>query len=352
MKVSVELSNSFRISNLIATILVVAIHYNSIHHIETTNGITINYYIQEFVTQGIARIAVPFFSFASGFFFFISFNSLSDYIPHISKRTRTILVPYIIACTLIFLVNIFYLKFFKNISYDYTLHGLLSDIIFKPISIQFWFLRDLIILSLISPIMYYIYKTPYGFIYLLLLFITWFMNIQPLPKLFDRHLVNIETLFFFSLGGYFIYKVNNIEHFFHPSHKISMFFSVLIVTLFLFRILIYPQLDQHSIMSPDNYGLLIQKASIVLGVYTLIVISFYIKSNNLIYFSSFTFFIYLYHVLPVRMLTTYISHRLIEAPLLFYINFPLALTIVIICAYILHKHLTPLYNILTGNRGP
>ena len=76
MKITKEASISFQIANLIATILVIAIHYNSKHHIDYYD-LSFNFYLQEYITNGIARIAVPFFALSAGIFFFINYQGLN-----------------------------------------------------------------------------------------------------------------------------------------------------------------------------------------------------------------------------------------------------------------------------------
>ena len=49
-------SNVFRVANLIAIFLVVAIHYNSKHYINVGSALSLNYYFQEWFTNSAAEL--------------------------------------------------------------------------------------------------------------------------------------------------------------------------------------------------------------------------------------------------------------------------------------------------------
>src|SRR5690554_2320395 len=94
-------SDTFRVANLIAIFLVVAIHYNSKHYIDVSSGLGFNYYFQEWLTNSIARVSVPFFAFVAGFFYYLKFRTVRDYLPQLQKRFLSLIVPYFIAVLMI-----------------------------------------------------------------------------------------------------------------------------------------------------------------------------------------------------------------------------------------------------------
>ncbi len=100
MEISKQISKAFQIGNLIATILVVAIHCNSMKEI---NSLDCNYYFQQFLTNGIARVAVPFFAFASGFFLLAKMRE--SYVGVIKSRINSIILPYFFCLTIIFIFH-------------------------------------------------------------------------------------------------------------------------------------------------------------------------------------------------------------------------------------------------------
>ena len=78
MYVKKEVSSTLMTSNLIATFFVIALHYNSKKAIDISEGYNWNYVLQEFLTNGVARVAVPFFAMISGFFLFGKIRDVSD----------------------------------------------------------------------------------------------------------------------------------------------------------------------------------------------------------------------------------------------------------------------------------
>ena len=153
MEISKKLSGSLMVANVIATILVIAIHYNSKGKIDISTGISINYLIQDFITNGLARVAVPFFALISGFFLYPKLVEISGFKGVLSNKKSTLLLPYIFASVLIY-VSATAIQFVLNPEQprDLSVLNVLFEMLVKPASTQLWFLRDLILLTLISPL--------------------------------------------------------------------------------------------------------------------------------------------------------------------------------------------------------
>lgn len=133
-----------------------------------------------------------------------------DYKQKFKRRFHSLLVPYV-------LWNTLYLGIFaigqmlfpsllsgnnKLIS-DYSILNYLQvywNIIggLFPLNGPFWFLRDLIIVSLFSPIIHLLIKYTKGLIVLLLL-ILWLFNIGTVGTL---GVVRIDSFLFFSIGAW------------------------------------------------------------------------------------------------------------------------------------------------------
>ena len=101
---SAETKQSFQVVALLATILVVGIHYKSdIPDLPDPHHATWNQLAQEFLFGGIARVAVPMFAFAAGVFYFRSDDgSLDSYQTKLKQRLRTVALPYFIISTIAF----------------------------------------------------------------------------------------------------------------------------------------------------------------------------------------------------------------------------------------------------------
>lgn len=165
----------------------------------------------------LGETGVPGFFFISGFLFFYS---KKHYQQKLETRFHTLLIPYLLWNTLLLALYIVaflagYPQDIKGKSMaDYTFidyirvfwdRGSYDNGNFVPILCPFWYIRNLLIMSILSPFFYYIIKYVREF-FLLTVTIWW---------LFTPHNAFIsQTILFFCLGTYFsILKKNPLEVF-------------------------------------------------------------------------------------------------------------------------------------------
>jgi hypothetical protein len=347
--ISQKLSDSLRVSNLFCTILVIAIHYNTKHDMDLVNGFTWNYYFQEFLTNGIARIAVPFFAFVAGFFFFLSYKNISSYPLALKKRGNSIFIPYIIASTLIFIVDYCYGKIIWS-STEHITSQIIESVFLKPVSIQFWFLRDLIFLVLISPVIFIAIRQFKLWIVLPLL-VLWLVDIEVTPLLAERHMITIETFSYFVLGCYLSQNLIILDKLIEVlSKRMTLYIFLVYIVLCIVRVYIDPEMANWYINRYEFHTLIIQNISILVGVFLVIKLSSFVISDRLIFLSQFTFFVYLFHLKPLSYGIGKLTSYLISDAYKFYLTFPLATLVIFIVAYLLKKTTPHVYKILSGNR--
>ena len=107
---------------------------------------------------GISGVANPLFYFISGYLFFMCMTKVSECLPKIKKRIRTLLVPYLLANTIAFamyaaldgisrmspalynVVNFHILDWFKL-----DLPTILYNVYWGPVAFQLWFVRDMML---------------------------------------------------------------------------------------------------------------------------------------------------------------------------------------------------------------
>lgn len=198
--------------------------------------------------------SVPIYFFISGYVFFLNTDfSFSIYKNKLHNRFKSLFIPYI-------LWNIIYLMFLLSLRFIFSSHfpslneanidfsfnaifntfwtnnngiiqyntSLASS--YSPINIPLWFLRDLMIIVIITPIIFKYIKwtNKYG---ILLLGITWFVgSYYPLGHI---NLI-LTALFFFSIGAYMsIFNKNMIVEF-RKYFKISiiLYLSISIIHIF------------------------------------------------------------------------------------------------------------------------
>lgn len=316
-------------------------------------------------SQIIARIAVPLFFFISGFLFFYKtqiFNS-NIYLLKIKKRIHSILIPYIFWNLLIIL---FYLCA-QNILPE-LLSGRhkpicdygISDYFFAfwdtniidhingtgyPINVPLWFIRDLMVVIVFSPLFYFSIKKFSKAIIIILGFL-WISNIW-----FKITGLSIDAFFFFSLGTYFSIKKRNFISLKQP-------YSQLYILLYI--VIIVTELLNYQISFMEDFILgYIHRIGILLGILSAITISAYFiskdkwKSSSLL--TKSTFFLYAYHILPltfvIKLSLKYIKPYTELSLLATYFGSTIIITLIGLMIYHLIKTYLPRFTaFITGGR--
>ena len=170
------------------------------------SGIDI-YNLMCFLLKDIVDIVVPLFFIFSGFLFFYKTKvwGLNIYFDKIKSKARTLALPYVLwnIIPIVLMAFFLFLKFDGSLSI--YINQLMENGLLKifwnyhdgrfPYNIPLWFLRDLIIVALLSPLVYYFVK--YTKLYCIpILGIFYFTVSFPIP-------VDIRAIFFFTLGAYF-----------------------------------------------------------------------------------------------------------------------------------------------------
>lgn len=236
-----DLSRTIDAMRIPMTILVICIHFNIISYPLVSHGEIIQYdtswvqYVITFFSEVIGRLAVPFFFFTSGYFFFLKDKSftMSAYLAKMRKRFSSLFVPYImwwiIAGVLIFIMAK------AHLVGDITIKGflcglwcnpdsnlLLSTSINTPLDGPLWFLRDLMVTMCLSPIIYATIKNKtIGLIFLLITSVAYVLfGAFDLPQYFLPGL-SFPCLLFFGWGAYFgLHKINFLNIFYHLKYGI------------------------------------------------------------------------------------------------------------------------------------
>jgi surface polysaccharide O-acyltransferase-like enzyme len=345
---SQDLSKTLSVCNLICTILVISIHFNTKQHINLTDGFTINYYLQEFITNSLARVAVPFFAFTSGFFFFRRFSfTINCYKSLLNKRFSSLFLPFVFGASLILVAELLYGRMIDFGSI--TTGEALVAIFVKPLSVQFWFVRDLVFLALISPVIYFL-LTKLNWILVLVCMACWLLDFEPAPLWAGRSLITIEVGAFFVLGAYLYNKRIWLEKVITTTHLIPLILTSLLLAIW--RIYDDPAMSNWYHNNYTLNSLLIQNCYIIVTVFCVLVVSNRLRhKQHLIWLSQFTFFVYLYHLLPLSRVVVKFSDYFVYDPYKFYMTFPVATLFTFIVAIIFSKYSNKLYSILNGGRN-
>ena len=100
-KINIILSYKIRFLSFLLMVFVVFLHSYNLGYSEFQPGnnaiLNLNHIIQNYISQGITRIAVPLFFLISGIFYFLKFDLTSKiFLKKIKKRTKTLLIPYLL----------------------------------------------------------------------------------------------------------------------------------------------------------------------------------------------------------------------------------------------------------------
>ena len=311
------------------------------------------YYLAEFVSKVIGHISVPAFFFISGFLFFFKIDLTGIIFKRkLTSRIKTLLIPYLFwnSITLLF----FYLaqsipqmselslgrnKYISDYCFIDYLHayGIGQN---HPISFQFWFIRDLMIIILISPIIYYLIKK---FKSLLIFFLgtLWYFKFWP-----NINFLDITALFFFSLGAYFSINKKNLILEFRKAFFVSVIF--------------YPVFALADLLTKGtNFCIYIHNIGLLMGITFFFNITIfllekkYVKANT--FLASASFFIFAFHE-PCQMFLIKIIFKTIHPSDDFTLTFIYFLTPILIILfalfiyYYLGKFFPQFTKFITGGR--
>jgi surface polysaccharide O-acyltransferase-like enzyme len=309
-----------------------------------------NWLIQNFISYGITRIAVPLFFLISGFLFVYSSSfSLQDYKVKVAKRFKTLFIPYLF-WTLFGSLLYFIMQsvpqsqgfFTKKLIKDYDFIEWLNAIFIEPIPYQLWFLKDLIVMVLISPLIIFAVK-KLRMLFLAIIFIFWMLNQ-------DSIFLTSEALLFFSTGIYLsLFRPKSIEL---KSKKTYLMLCIWIVILTLKTIL--------SLFIANVFlESILLKVSILVGI---IAFWWFLDGitirlgRNKVFLSgmTFSFFIYLFHepllTIVKKALFAALSVNSLTSLAVYLVAPVLTILICVLVGFVFKSRLNFMYKLTTGNR--
>lgn len=323
----------------------------------------VNNFIQELFSQVLCRTAVPLFFLFSGLLLFQDREiNKAIVLSKYKSRYYSLLIPFLIWNILALAVYGTYrrqiIPFIQSLfsgaplaASGFSLNSIvdsLGQFYIAPINYPLWFIRDLIILVIISPLLHFLLKKSGG-IFLLFPLVAWFgffMNINPLPY-FAK-----DGLFFFSLGLFLGFtKTDNIESFL----RMKPVTLALLVGYFVLALI-----ETVARISKINVFYL-QRIDILIGILAVYSCTFWLMKNLRIkqiffFLAPMSFFIFLSHgiLLPVVKVFLYLAfHPNNDMAFLFiYFISPVITAAVLILVYcFLNSKYEPFLSFLIGRMG-
>lgn len=192
-----DLSLKFSQLNFLLSFLVVFIHsYTYYYNVNDAQWV-----FQKIVSDNIGRIAVPLFFSISGFFLFLKYeNSWEDYKELISKKMRSLVIPYflwsLLSCILMFCIQLVYTDLNQELMKNKTIFENIKSFLTGEYTVL-WFVRILFFMMLLTPVLKFIIDRKY--LYIPVLMILFFLDF--LDNNFSFFILKSDSLLFFMLGG-------------------------------------------------------------------------------------------------------------------------------------------------------
>jgi len=348
-------SDKIRILSFVSIVLVVFLHAFNLDNLQNATPLFYQswvWFVEDAISYGFTRVAVPLFFLLSSYLYFLNTDgSLAGFVAKIKKRTRTLLIPFLF-WSLFGIAFYFALqsipqtaKFFtKGHIADFTPGQWLKTIFIHPIAYQLWFVRDLMVLILLSPLLYQGIKHFWKPMFVIA-FVLWIIA----PDVWQN---SCEALLFFIVGGGIsIHKPEKIETGYGQYSIIWMVFWMALVLL---------KTALHYANVPEQVIFGVFKLSILVGVFACW--GFYDRlfagsqntNSALLKLSAFTFFIYASHEPVLTVFKKILFVVLSKTPMghfEIYLAAPvLALLFCVIMGYGLKRFATPFYQFITGGR--
>jgi len=339
-------SDKLRVVSFISIILVMYIH--SMDSEGVYQGASVSVIVRNCISGVLGPCAVPMFFAISGYLFFFSLrNGISDVFLKIKKRVNTLLIPFVIAAILYPLQPILkavilnitpdkdYIQLIKDLPVIETLKCMFYDSgTNHPWAYHLWFLRDLIIIVIASPLLFYLRRwTGYLSVIVIVALYAFFPDLSFL-----------YGMIWFVAGSLFLDSIREM-----PLLKVIAMFSVflaLAICRFTFDI------------EPRYYRII----EIAFGITSLWCMYDYVVNPNfrlkdskvLNFVCQFTFFLYLFHVPTLHAiykgLLGVFGKNEFGYTLTYLLSPVVFIPLGLLAGFILKKYTPIIYKIIVGNR--
>lgn len=314
------------------------------------SGMHIYNFLAEFIAHNVGRLAVPCFFLFSGYFYFLKMDtwSFNFYISQQKKRAISLILPYLL-WNILNIVIVLAKGYAMNaigmegsIDINFIKQTSLYELMVMPINLPLWYLRDLICMTFLAPLFYFLFRYTkiWGLVAVFIIYLT----TMELPF----RGFSMTAIFYFGIGAFFgINKKNMLE----VAQKIK--YPALILGLILAIVATF--------LSTTHYHEYIIRWFAPLGVASAFIITDYLIKNQqiksiLLKYSPAVFFIYAVHELYFK---NWVKGAFYRTPLCEsgwgmvagYILMPLVLLVICLVLYYLLKKISPkALAILSGGR--
>lgn len=329
-------SNKIKYILFIVSVLVILIH--SLNN-ETR--------FERFFANGIGQFAVPTFFLISGFLFFRTVHTLYDIKHKLRRRIRTLLIPYLIWNLIYYALNLL-MKPGNGISMIEITEAAFNYK-YNP---TFWYMYQLILISILTPLLYYGLKNiRYSIILFLILSYFIYFGI-------DVPYINEDAATYFFVGAVTakLYSAGKIDII---NKKYILPVTLVSVLLYAFNRLLYPYVN-NSIHAYHAFILSTVYVRLAFAVFIFYISDLFFNYESVSGFMEHTFFLYAIHYMIVRGMANILEysetyflpssiHTIIE--IVFFVVSPIVcVAINYYLSRFLKKNYNKLYIVITGDR--
>ena len=225
------LNRFLKTTPLLCALMVVGIHSFSA---DTKAPKSLNTIVQSIFSHGIFTAAVPIFFIISGYLFYRNAENISDIAKKQKKRLISYLLPFVSWSLLYYIVFALFSKAgISAVTVDLSVLGIVKGVVFYEYVFPLWFLFQLLIYTILSPVIFYILTNkPLTYIILIITAVLGVLDITVKVN------IGSDTRSIFS-PNYFTYYFTgallsqNKEWFLKAEEKLKKLSTALIVILLL-----------------------------------------------------------------------------------------------------------------------
>ena len=330
------------------------------------------FHIVNLCSEVLACIAVPLFYMFSGFLFFYRVDHFDRrvYVRKLQTRTRTLLLPFIVWNIIAVLWQLKCMlpglsSFYRPVEVHFSLMRVINTFLFNtgnsgiivgpqheadptgsyPIDVPLWFLRDLMVMVICTPLIHWLIKRA-GMWVVIALGVLWMSAALYIPLgCYIGMLLN--AVFFFSMGAAFsIGKADFVQKFRRFGWAPPLYVVMAIID---------------TLTKGADFNIYIHRAGILVGMVAIVNISSRLIENGRLKvnptLAGSSFFIFAMHYLLIGD-TGKFTFTMLHVPennpiamLALYFAVPIVVTAACLAMYVLLKRYLPwLCNLLSGGR--
>ena len=302
----------------------------------------------------LIETCVPFFFMISGYLFFRTYDH-SKWKEKLLSRVRTLFIPYMVwnAVYTVFMVSLKRIGLITNLAFSNNLGGVILQLINSEFS-PLWFIKYLMVFSLIAPIMYYVLRHRIVgalAIGIMIILNAWsfYSGIMQIPiNVNANNLVMLNYQYiFYAVGAYGALNWKDVVE--RPSHRKCLAAMIVLAVLMLFY---------------WGYAVKYGNAIISHSFRLIYIIALWFALDACSTFNIYgwmknSFFLYCSHLMvlqSVQRVCDFIVERIgLIKPALYvaeYIFLPMAIIgALVVVANLMRKYMPRTYGVLTGSRG-